>query len=358
MLPMRRAVGHRQRCARPRRRTRRTCRRPSALRSISVTVSTRSVAVHAFAQRARQLDADDVRRQEVHRLAEHAGLGLDAADAPADDADAVDHRRVAVGADQRVGVVDAVLSRCTPRARYSRFTWCTMPMPGGTTLERVERLHAPLHELVALVVALELELHVQVERVRRRRSGRPAPSGRRRGRPAPAARSSSGPCPCAAATLRIAARSASSGTPVKSCSTTRATTNGISSVRAAFGFQLASCATCSSVTFLPSQLRSTDSSTMRMRDRQALDVREALRELRQRVEAADLLGRRPESLAGLGVGVRRGGFGKRVAAGRTCNLLVRQPRIVAQPRDALRRAPCTASRGRSPRCYSIAACGR
>src|SRR5215217_2243453 len=62
----------------------------------------------------------------------------------------------------------------------------------------------------------------------------------------------------------MAARSASSGTPVKSCSTTRATTNGISSVRSAVGPQLASCFTCSSVTFLPSQLRSTDSSTTRI----------------------------------------------------------------------------------------------
>jgi hypothetical protein len=69
--------------------------------------------------------------------------------------------------------------------------------------------------------------------------------------------------PKAAAALRIAARSASSGTPVKSCSTTRATMNGISSTRSAFGCQLASWRTCSSVTFLPSQLRSTDSSTMR-----------------------------------------------------------------------------------------------
>ena len=33
--------------------------------------------------------------------------------------------------------------------------------------ERVERLHAPFHELVAFVVALELELHVEVERVLR-----------------------------------------------------------------------------------------------------------------------------------------------------------------------------------------------
>jgi hypothetical protein len=44
----------------------------------------------------------------------------------------------------------------------------------------------------------------------------------------------------------------------------RATTNGISSVRGACAFQLASWRTCSSVTFLPSQLRSTDSSTMRI----------------------------------------------------------------------------------------------
>ncbi len=70
--------------------------------------------------------------------------------------------------------------------------------------------------------------------------------------------------PIFSATLRIAARSASSGTPVKSCKTTRATTKGISSTRSAFGFQLASCLTCSSVTFLPSQLRSTDSSTTRI----------------------------------------------------------------------------------------------
>src|SRR5882757_2813659 len=67
-----------------------------------------------------------------------------------------------------------------------------------------------------------------------------------------------------AATLRIAARSQSSGTPVKSCSRMRARTNGISAVRLALGCQLASSRTCSSVTFLPSQLRSTDSRTMRI----------------------------------------------------------------------------------------------
>ena len=68
---------------------------------------------HEVGRRARRMQlalevhADDVGREEVHRLAEHAGLGLDAADAPADHADAVDHRGVAVGADQRVGIADA-----------------------------------------------------------------------------------------------------------------------------------------------------------------------------------------------------------------------------------------------------------
>ncbi len=80
----------------------------------------------AFGQLAGQLDADDIRREEIHRLAEHPRLGLDAAHAPADDADAVDHRRVAVGADQRVRIVDAVLAdgRRAPGTRDSPGARC------------------------------------------------------------------------------------------------------------------------------------------------------------------------------------------------------------------------------------------
>ena len=167
-------------------------------------------------------------------------------------------------------------------------------------LERVERLHPPLHELVALAVALELELHVEVERVLACRSSRSSPSGRRRGRPAPAARSSSGSCPCSAATLRIAARSTSSGTPVKSCSTTRATTNGISSMRArgrAPSWRAAR--TCSSVTFLPSQLRSTRLEHDADGHRQARDRADARRlERGQRIELAGGAGGEPEFAQG------------------------------------------------------------
>ena len=67
-----------------------------------------------------------------------------------------------------------------------------------------------------------------------------------------------------ATAARMAARSTSSGTPVKSCKTMRATTKGISSLIGFFAFQFARLRTSSSLTFFPSQFRKTDSSTMRM----------------------------------------------------------------------------------------------
>jgi hypothetical protein len=57
----------------------------------------------AFGEFAVEFEADHLRRDHVNRLAEHAGFGFDSADAPADDAQAVDHGGVAVGADEAVG---------------------------------------------------------------------------------------------------------------------------------------------------------------------------------------------------------------------------------------------------------------
>ena len=71
----------------------------------------------ALAQFARQLEADDFGQQHRERLAEHRGFRLDAADAPAEHGEAVDHRGVAVGADQRIGIGD--LDRSCRRA----FPW-------------------------------------------------------------------------------------------------------------------------------------------------------------------------------------------------------------------------------------------
>src|SRR5206468_3021745 len=73
-----------------------------------------------------------------------------------------------------------------------------------------------------------------------------------------------GSLPSRCTALRIAARSTISGTPVKSCKTMRATTNGISSVAGDFAFHFASASTSLRRTFFPSQLRSTDSRTIRM----------------------------------------------------------------------------------------------
>ena len=52
---------------------------------------------------------------------------------------------------------------CTTGARYSRFTWWTIPVPGGTTLKLSEGALGELEQLVALDVALQLELHVEPE---------------------------------------------------------------------------------------------------------------------------------------------------------------------------------------------------
>jgi hypothetical protein len=97
-------------------------------------------------------------------LAEHAGLGFDAAHAPTDHSDAVDHRGMRIGADQGVGIEDTVL---LVHAACEVFEIDLMhdADAGRNHLEGIERLHAPLHELIAFLVALELELHVQIEHI-------------------------------------------------------------------------------------------------------------------------------------------------------------------------------------------------
>ena len=69
--------------------------------------SARSVAVTPSRKRTGDMHADDFRREEINRLTEHAGFRFDAADAPADDAEAIDHGRVRIGADECIGIIDA-----------------------------------------------------------------------------------------------------------------------------------------------------------------------------------------------------------------------------------------------------------
>ena len=159
------------------------------LRSSSVTVSTRSVAVTP--SRRRPVNSKPT-TSGVRKYTGWPSMPASASMPPTpqrDHADAVDHRGVAVGADQRVGVVDAVARLVHAARQVLQVDLVHDAEARRHDAEGVERLHAPLHELVALAVALELELHVEVERVLACRSGRPSPSGRPPGPPAPAARS-------------------------------------------------------------------------------------------------------------------------------------------------------------------------
>ena len=117
------------------------------------------LAVHA--------EADDLGREQVERLPEQHRLGLDAADAPAEHAEAVHHRRVRVGADERVGERDAVAVVDDAR-EVLEVHLVADPRPRRDDLEVRERVLAPAQEEVALAVALHLELDVALERDTRR----------------------------------------------------------------------------------------------------------------------------------------------------------------------------------------------
>jgi hypothetical protein len=122
----------------------------------------------ALGQVAAELEADDPRDQHRDRLAEHRGLGLDAADAPADHADAVDHRGVAVGADAGVGVGLQLTVDLAGEDHPGQVLDVDLVDDAGAGRDHLEVLEgalAPAQELVALAVALVLDLHVALERL-------------------------------------------------------------------------------------------------------------------------------------------------------------------------------------------------
>ena len=128
----------------------------------------------SFGQLAVQLEADDPRDEHRHRLPEHRGLGLDAADAPPEDAEPVHHRGVRVGADEGVGVGLRCL-RLPGEDHAGEVLDVDLVHDAGARRhdpEVVERRLPPAQELVALAVALVLDVDVALERVRARRRRR------------------------------------------------------------------------------------------------------------------------------------------------------------------------------------------
>ena len=205
-------------------------------------------------------------RHHVERLAEHHRLGLDAAHAPAQHAEAVDHRGVGVGADQRVGEGDGLAALAS---RQHALAPGTRGSPGGRCRSRAARRgswRTPSGPSAGTRSARGCA-RTRSRRCARARRAMPKTStctewsidqvhGHQRVDP-----------------LRVAARAASprrasrrgprrAGTPVKSCRITRAGMNGSSTSFGAAGVPgRRGSRTSSSVTSSPSQLRSTASSS-------------------------------------------------------------------------------------------------
>ena len=117
----------------------------------------------AARQLAGQVHADDMRHRLVERLAQQHGLGLDAADAVAQHAERVDHGRMGVGADDRVGKGHRPV-RVRPlgddRREELEVDLVDDAGPRRDDPQVAEGRLGPAQELVALDVALVLALHV------------------------------------------------------------------------------------------------------------------------------------------------------------------------------------------------------
>ena len=119
---------------------------------------------HAVLQFPRHVHAHDVGCEKVDRLAEHRGFGFDAPHAPTDGAQPSDHAGVRVGTDERVRIDHAILLEKAWREKLQVELVKNAPARRHQAYA-VIGLHRPLHEAEALVVALDLQLHVARERV-------------------------------------------------------------------------------------------------------------------------------------------------------------------------------------------------
>ncbi len=122
-----------------------------------------------FRHRAGQPEPEHLRNQHRARLTEHRSLGFDTAHAPPDHAEAIDHRGVRVGADQRVGIgqLDAVdILRDHDAGEVLDVDLVDDAGIRRDDFEIVERALSPAQEGIALAVARELELGVEREGVR------------------------------------------------------------------------------------------------------------------------------------------------------------------------------------------------
>ena len=124
----------------------------------------------AFLEPTGQPEADDLRQQHRDLLAEHDGFSLDPADTPTEHGEAIDHCRVRVGADERIGIgklETAVFGRAGPDRLRQEFEIDLVANAGAGWDHPKVRKGAlpPFQKAIPLAVALILQLDVLVQRL-------------------------------------------------------------------------------------------------------------------------------------------------------------------------------------------------
>ena len=120
----------------------------------------------AFLEFARQIKSDDMRDQHRDWLTEHCRFGLDTANAPAEYAKGVDHRCMRVRADKRIRVSPAravAVSIKNDAAQIFEVDLVDDARVRWHDAEVLKRRLPPAQERVALLVALEFNLVVEIE---------------------------------------------------------------------------------------------------------------------------------------------------------------------------------------------------
>src|ERR1700752_4664 len=118
---------------------------------------------HAIPQRSTHVHTNNVRRQEIHRLAHHRSLGFDATDSPTNNSESINHRRVGICSDESVREINV----CKPNILGEIFEvhLVTDPNPWRYDAESAKSLSTPLQELVTGAISLELHLHILLESI-------------------------------------------------------------------------------------------------------------------------------------------------------------------------------------------------
>ena len=130
---------------------------------------------YAFFQLARQLEADDFRQQHGLRLAKHCGFRLDAAHAPTEHGQTIDHRGMRVGANECIGIgnfdrlclataiLDFLFARPDGLRKIFQIYLMADARIGWHDREVFKRLLAPFQEAITLAIALIFEIDILFE---------------------------------------------------------------------------------------------------------------------------------------------------------------------------------------------------